>query len=454
MSPRIRLIILSLCAVLFFTATPYIILYSLGYRIDFAKMKITATGGIYVKALPEGTEVVIDFKMNNKTGILSNAVFVQNLFPEQHNVLIKKEGYHDYKKNLTVKKNQVIKLENVILFKKNINFNLFEDQVDKFFISPDGKKLFFLKYLNAEKSKKTDVGIVNLENQKKQFFAFSPVNGEISNIQWSNDSNKVLFYKENSYFLLEPFGLKPEITNLLFLNDAKKVSFNPQNNNQFFFIKNKNLYADTQNLPIVKNVIDYQITNQEINWLSDDGFLYHTDLSGKIRDKISSSGIPVKKNSFYKISIFSGQIFLEEDQSLYLFNQDSKIFENFYRPVTSFKISPAGEKILYCNNNEVSYHFFEQNDLKKILSQNTLQEISDCSWLNDDYLIFISGNNIIISETDTRDNTNKIKLPDSLSLPNGENINIKKPHLIFNQRDKKLYILTQKNLFVSERLTP
>ena len=94
MSKQIRFIILLICAVLFFIITPYILLYSLGYRVDFENRKIVTTGGIYVRVLPQGADVIIDSKISNKTGLFSNSVFVQDLLPKQHMVLIKKDGYH------------------------------------------------------------------------------------------------------------------------------------------------------------------------------------------------------------------------------------------------------------------------------------------------------------------------------------------------------------------------
>src|SRR3990167_8145557 len=124
MTKKIRLIILAVCVLLFIIITPYVVLYSLGYRIDFENKKIVTTGGIYVRVLPQGSEVLIDSKINNKTGLFSNSVFVQNLLPKQHMVLIKKDGYHEYQKNLEVKENEVTKLENVILFKKNTIFEV------------------------------------------------------------------------------------------------------------------------------------------------------------------------------------------------------------------------------------------------------------------------------------------------------------------------------------------
>ena len=128
MTKKTRLIILLICVILFLIITPYIVLYSLGYRIDFAKRRIIATGGIYVRVLPQGTDIIIDSKIQNKTGLFSNSIFVQDLLPRQHNILIKKEGYYDYQKNLPVKEKEVTKLENVILFKQKILFETLNDR--------------------------------------------------------------------------------------------------------------------------------------------------------------------------------------------------------------------------------------------------------------------------------------------------------------------------------------
>src|SRR3989344_636764 len=199
MTKKKRLIILLIYAVLFFAITPYIVLYSLGYRIDVASKRIIATGGIYVKALPQGTDIIIDSKIKNKTRLFSNTIFVQNLLPKQHNVLIKKDGYYDYQKNILVKENEVTKLENVILFKQKIFFDLIENSVDYFSIAPDNNTLLLAKTINS----KITLELINLTSGEatkiveqnplngKQIFSLEK-NSKISDLKWSNDSNKAL----------------------------------------------------------------------------------------------------------------------------------------------------------------------------------------------------------------------------------------------------------------------
>jgi hypothetical protein len=96
----------------------------MGYRFDFEKTKIVATGGIYVRTFPIAEQITIDSRTPQKPSFFSNSIFVQNLLPKNHSVLIEKSDYLNYRKILEVKENEVAKLENVMLFKKDIKFEV------------------------------------------------------------------------------------------------------------------------------------------------------------------------------------------------------------------------------------------------------------------------------------------------------------------------------------------
>ena len=148
MTKKSRLIILAGSALLFLIITPYIILYSLGYKVNFKTFNVVTTGGIYVRALPSDTDVFIDGKLTDTKGIFTQTVFVQNLLPELHTILIKKDGYFEYQKTLPVKEKSVTKLEHVQLFKKNIDFELLTDATKSPFTEPTPKDLYVVKNNN------------------------------------------------------------------------------------------------------------------------------------------------------------------------------------------------------------------------------------------------------------------------------------------------------------------
>lgn len=381
MTKKTRLIILLVCAFFFFIIAPPIVLYSLGYRVDFEQKKIVATGGIYIKAWPQPAEFYVDSKLGGKTNMFSDSVFVQNLLPKQHDILIKKEGYFPYQKILDVKEKEVIKLEHVILFKENISFMLLE----------------------------------NIEN--------SP--------------------------------------------------FKEQKTDELFFIKNGNLYKnDPEEKPllVIKKLLTFKETGNNIIWLGLDGFLYSSDITGQTDQKLSSLPLKIDEKKSYKIETIFQNIFLFENDNLLLFSQKTKDFQNFYNPVKDIKISPDNQKILFYNDYEILFSFIWQlqgsENPEKIFLNRFSEKIDKCLWLNNNYVVFTIGEKIKISETDNKNNLNIIALPEKItlldgtiidlagSLPTGESDSKSGPEIYFDQQDKKLYILANDKILVSEKILP
>ena len=462
MSKKNRLIMVIICTVLFLIITPCIVLYSLGYRVDLVNGKVIETGGIYVRVVPYGANITINSGVKNKTGFFSNSVFVQNLLPKKHSVLIEKEGYHGYQKELLVKEREVTKLENVILFKNNIAFDLMEKNIDYFSIAPNNNTLIKAKTTNQ----KIDFEITNLFNSQKENITLPVKNATILDSKWSNDSKIYLLKTNNDYFILNTSEQVPQFTKIKSLAGAEDINFNPENSNELFFIKNQKLYSTFQDVELIKDVAGFLIEGQKVVWLSYDGFLYSYDLTSiknqdskpidSEKNKITKKIFPIKKNNQYKLISVSDMIFLQEDESLFLMNRESKIFEIFHNSFKNLKVSPDGQKIAFYDNYEIVYSIpssiNEKVPLKKF--DNIIDEIY---WLNNDYLVFKSGNEILISEIDARGNVNIINLSKINSFVNSKetvDLELQVQRVFFNEQDKKLYILTEDNFFVSEKLLP
>lgn len=151
MTKKTRLIILIICFLLFFTITPWLVLYSLGYKIDFKNQCIVATGGIYVRADPAGVEMTVDGKKTQKAGLFSNSIFIQNLSPKIHEVVVKKDNYFWYIKNIAVEQNEVTKIENITLFKNTVAWeNLDKTLAKNLFPTPSPKKKNMVAYTQDE----------------------------------------------------------------------------------------------------------------------------------------------------------------------------------------------------------------------------------------------------------------------------------------------------------------
>lgn len=303
----------------------------MGYRVDFEKMKIVATGGIYVRTFPAADQITIDSKINKTPGLFANSIFTQSLLPKNHTVSIKKDGYYDYNKTLPVQEKEVTKLENVLLFKKNILFEAVIDETQSPF------------------------------NQQDKFFI----------------KNNSLYYSNIS--------------------------------------ANIGITTIQKSTPVLKNLIAFTISNNNIIWLGTDGLLYKSELASLSVNpvKLTLTPLEIDKKGFYKIS-------------------------------------PDGKNIVYFTNQEI-YIFLLSDPItlqqnsgqdKRVLLYKSKENITDCLWLNNDYVIFNTGDKIIISEIDYRGNINTVTLPQTADK------------IFFNRQDNKLYILTENTLLSSEKLTP
>lgn len=465
MNKKTRLIILIFCVVSFLAAAPYIVIYSMGYRIDFENMKITATGGIYVKADPQADDVIIDSKIDKKPGIFNGAVFVQNLLPKQHNVLIKKDGYFDYQKNLLVQENEVSKLEHVLLIKNNIIFDGLSDNADYFSSSPNGSSIL-LKEVNAKKLSLQYFSLGSAASKKT--LSLTQSNTKILEVIWANDSSAALIKSQNAigvYYFLFDFTKDLQQTDALSYLDKKsqQVSFNPQNSNELFYIKNNLLYrADiTQNtataqLPILKNIISYLISSKSIIWLSTDGFLYKSDESGKLIEKLTSKKIATDSQTTYQILNILNKTFLNANSALLVLNEQTKTLENFNNSDANYKLllSPDSQNLLYYNNQQVYIMPTDNPDNQKTLLYKASNNIGDIFWLNNYNVILSDKSKIIISEIDCTDIINAFTLPGEIILSNGKTANIKDLKMFFNRQDGKIYVLTDNLMLASEKITP
>jgi hypothetical protein len=431
----------------------------MGYRVDFINGKIVATGGIYVRSYPLANQIIIDSKIEGKPGMFLNAFFVQNLLPKNHTVLVKKTGYFDYQKNIPVIENQVTKLENILLIKQNISFNLLSGKINYFSVSPDGKNI-----LTAGPSTKS-IGLEYFSlsnlNQKKSY-SLPLQNAEIINIKWSDNSIMALIkaqkYSDISYYIFDSSKITQQTTPLAYLDkNSQQITFNPQDTAQLFYIENKILYSLKQNKPtaVIKNLINYRISGNNILWLSSDGFLQQSDISGKLIQKITQEKIAVNSAENYEIVDSSGKTFLKKNNALLLLDNESKSFKDFIAPINNYNLlfSPNGKNMVYFNNSEIYLYSFSETFEKKnvkLFSANSPETISKCFWVNNDYIIFESGNKIIISEIDYRGNINAVEVSQIYE----KSADSKNPKIYYNGRDAKIYILSGNSLFSSEKITP
>lgn len=464
MTKRFRTILFLSFVALFFLTAPLLILYSQGYRFDMETKKIVQTGGLFLKIQPTGVEIYVNSSLEKKTNLLFKSALIQNLIPDEYNIEIKKQGYFPWEKTLGIKEKQVTEAKNIVLIPENPNFEILFKNVKDFWFSADEKKLILkeidengwaLKFLDIEKNIKSHL-ISSQDISKKEV--------ELISFKISSDSKKILLetgLKEQlRYYILDLTKSPVNLISLDFLGkNPEEIRFNPKNSEQIFFLKNKqffkgNFIKEEISLPILNNVLIYQIYGQDIYFLENSGNLYKTNFSFDTQKKLTSKPFALKTEINHNFEIFKNFIFLIEGQNLFILNSESGLFEKLSDEINLLKLSPDNKKIVYLKTHEIWAFFLENiSDQPERKAEDNIfltrfsEKINNVFWYSSHYLLFNINDKVKIAEIDDRDKINIV----NLKLPAKFNGELK---IFFNKNSKKLYILSEDNLYISEKLLP
>lgn len=106
MTLRKRRIVLLFSFIAFAAIAPALLFYAYGYRLD-DNFKIAKTGGLYVFSPVAGAEIYVKDNLEKKTNILQSGLFLQDLTSGIYPVLVAKEGFWPWSKNLHVQAGMV-----------------------------------------------------------------------------------------------------------------------------------------------------------------------------------------------------------------------------------------------------------------------------------------------------------------------------------------------------------
>lgn len=195
-----------------------------GYKIDFFNQTLKPTGLLVATSDPDGAQIFINGKFESATDT------TLSLPPGEYLIEIKKDGFITWKKNLTLKKELIVKTD-AILFPaypslKSLTFAQVQDPV----LSPDGQKAAYIATNSAVS--KSGIWVLDLANKPlglprdPKLIAANTVFVDFSEaeISWSANSKQILAsFEKNEIqtnYLLEAAQLNPatkfaDITNQL-----------------------------------------------------------------------------------------------------------------------------------------------------------------------------------------------------------------------------------------------
>lgn len=122
----VRLGIMIILIMLFFVISPLIILYTAGYRYDVNTREIQQTGVISIDVRPRDVEV----RVNDIVVEKSIPIRLANTPPGTYPLEILAEGYHPWRKSITVRSKQTSYVRNITLFRESLPVQMLNDPAE------------------------------------------------------------------------------------------------------------------------------------------------------------------------------------------------------------------------------------------------------------------------------------------------------------------------------------
>ena len=117
-----------------------IILYSYGYSIN-SDFSVSQKGGLYISTPYSDPQIFINNKTKRSSGVLNRGLFSSNIKIGKYSVLVAKDGYWPWAKNLEVKKGLVSEAKALLIPENPKGEILFKGKISKVWASPHNKIL-------------------------------------------------------------------------------------------------------------------------------------------------------------------------------------------------------------------------------------------------------------------------------------------------------------------------
>jgi hypothetical protein len=273
-----RLIFYSFCLV-FFIATPLIILYARGYEIDWQQLStplaLKKTGMAIIYSEPSGADIYLNGQLQTQF----NGRFLKKIIPAEKNSLktparikeltpgafdlkVDLPGYWPWTRRIMIYPEKITHILDINLFRNGQPILLSDVPRQKVSLSPNSKKLLLPSSgltldLKSAKTEKVASGSDNI----------------LAEADWSPDSSKIIFEKkllnlkntEKNLDLEKIVG--PDIFNLKWSNDPAKIYYQYKNTINSFNTDNRT----NEVLLKEEKILDYIVKGKELYYLAESG---------------------------------------------------------------------------------------------------------------------------------------------------------------------------------------
>jgi len=325
---------------------------------------------------------------------------------------------------LLIEEKKVTAIENILLIPENPEFKIMATNVDDFYAIPNSKRLIIkennqhgwaLKLYDVDKKIKSHL------IEEKEIYSKG---ADLLNLKISSNSKNIFL----------EIAMKEQIKNFILKIDEGVSS----------------LVEDEIPNNLLEGVITCELLEQKNYCLDNKGDLFESDKDFEEKTKLTKNPFSIQLETEYALEIKNDLIFLRENKNLYFLNDKSQVFELFAENYRGIRLSPDSKKLAYFSDHEVGIMFLEDQKSQpykkagdKIFLIRLSEKINDINWLNSDYIILSHNNKILVSEIDERDNVNIVNLT-----------NFDNDKIFLSESDKKLYLLSNNNIYQSISLIP
>jgi hypothetical protein len=194
---------------IFFMIAPLVIFYALGYRAGFSSIVPEPVGVLSVESVPTRADVAIDGKYVGRSPKI-----VSSLPAGFVNVLVSKDGYRNWQKELLIESGRATEALNIILFPHNLVPKALVPGVSVFSLSPNRRLLAYATHDNH-------LGIIDQSGQP--VIEPLPLPQPATSLLWSPNDAYILITSNSNHRYLFNISSPTQIAPQPLPTDLKKI---------------------------------------------------------------------------------------------------------------------------------------------------------------------------------------------------------------------------------------
>lgn len=409
MNLNIRRFNFAVLIIVFSFLAAFILLYNLGWRYNLKEREIIKTGILTIKSSPKNALIYI----NNKDIRKVTPTIIGNLIPGDYELQLKKQGYFDWQKPVTIYPSLATIYDNVFLLKQPVGTSkIFNLPVNNLLFSDNADQVFLV----VQQKKYSQLWLLDLSNWQSQKL-YETENFQIKNIKQSSHLQNILIQSvaddKNDYLIINKqnpaqFIKLADIVNYPLTN----LKWDQNNDNIIYGSHNEIIYKiDLSTLSSIKladipGLIDFWVDQNFIYIVDQKSFSYF-DINKPV-SVFKIADMTAKSNPYFLQKQSNFLLMLDGyNQILYLLDTNLNLLKTI-DGVKIASLNAAADKLLYYNDFEI-WVYNIKNDQRQMLTRIS-HKINEAQWHSSNAYIIFSSNNVIQAIENDLYNPNLYKL--------------------------------------------